>query len=63
MATQTDPVCGMQVDPQKAAGRSDYQGKTYYFCCSACKPMFDKNPEKYLKAASAQTRPDADKKM
>jgi hypothetical protein len=26
-----DPVCGMEVDPQQAAGRSEYQAKTYYF--------------------------------
>ena len=29
---EKDPVCGMQVDPKKAAGTSEYQGKTYYFC-------------------------------
>ena len=27
-----DPVCGMAVDPSKAAGRSEYHGKTYFFC-------------------------------
>jgi P-type Cu+ transporter len=31
---QKDPVCGMQVDPQKAAGTSEYEGKTYYFLLS-----------------------------
>ena len=36
-------------DVSKAAGKSVYKGKTYYFCCPGCKPMFDKNPEKYLK--------------
>lgn len=30
-------------------GKSVYKGKTYYFCCSGCKPLFDKNPEKYIK--------------
>lgn len=29
--------------------KSVYKGKTYYFCCAACKPTFDKNPEKYVK--------------
>ncbi len=33
----------------KAAGKSVYKGKTYYFCCPACKPLFDKNPAKYVK--------------
>jgi Cu+-exporting ATPase len=42
-----DPVCGMQVDEQKAVGKSEYQGRVYYFCSSACKATFDKHPEKY----------------
>lgn len=42
-----DPVCGMDIDPQKAAGKSEYQGETYYFCSPGCKQAFDKEPEKY----------------
>ena len=34
-----------------AAGSSTYQGKTYYFCCAGCKPMFDKDPAKYATPA------------
>jgi YHS domain-containing protein len=26
-----DPVCGMTVDEKKAAAKSEYMGKTYYF--------------------------------
>jgi len=44
-----DPVCGMEVDPQTAAGQSEYNGKTYYFCAPGCKASFDKDPGKYLK--------------
>ncbi|WP_416210087.1 YHS domain-containing protein [Anaerolinea sp.] len=43
-----DPVCGMDVDPKTAAGKSDYQGMTYYFCSSGCKKAFDKEPQKYV---------------
>jgi YHS domain-containing protein len=43
-----DPVCGMDVDERKAAGSSDYQGQTYYFCSSGCKAAFDKDPEKFV---------------
>ena len=39
-----DPICGMQVDPNKAAGTSEYQGKTYYFCNPSCKRKFETNP-------------------
>ena len=42
-----DPVCGMDVDPKTAAGKSDYNGQTYYFCSLGCKKSFDKEPEKY----------------
>jgi Cu+-exporting ATPase len=36
-----DPVCGMIVDPEKAAGKSERGGETYYFCCAGCKEKFD----------------------
>ncbi|MDR7416419.1 MAG: YHS domain-containing protein [Armatimonadota bacterium] len=42
-----DPVCGMEVDPVRAAGKSEYQGQTYYFCSAHCKATFDREPEKY----------------
>ena len=42
---ERDVICGMQVDPKKAAGSSEYQGKTYYFCSAGCKRKFDQNPE------------------
>ena len=44
-----DPVCKMQVEESKAAAKSDYNGKTYYFCCPGCKARFDRNPQDYLK--------------
>ena len=43
-----DPVCGMEVDPQKAAGTSTYRGVVYYFCSLACKKEFDANRTKLL---------------
>ena len=46
--TFKDPVCGMQVTPEKAAGKSEYKGKTYYFCSIPDKQAFDKNPQKYV---------------
>jgi len=45
---EIDPVCKMKVDPSKAAAKSEYNGKTYYFCALGCKKMFDKNPGRYL---------------
>jgi len=46
---ERDVVCGMTVDPAKAAGTSEYQGKTYYFCAKVCKTKFDANPAQYVK--------------
>lgn len=47
---QTDPICGMTVDPSHAAGRSERAGKTHYFCSTACKSRFDAEgqPEAHL---------------
>lgn len=45
---QKDLVCGMDVDPETAAGKSEFQGETYYFCSQGCKKAFDKEPEKYI---------------
>jgi YHS domain-containing protein len=44
-----DPVCGMNVEEQKAAGTSQYQGPSYFFCSNSCKEKFDRNPEQYVK--------------
>ena len=44
----TDPVCGMTVDPAKAAGSHAYAGKTYYFCGASCLARFRATPEKFV---------------
>lgn len=44
-----DPVCKMQVNEKTAKLKSEYKGKTYYFCAPSCKQQFDKSPEKYIK--------------
>ena len=44
-----DPVCGMDVNPAKAL-KTEYLGKTYYFCSKDCKAKFDKNPSQYVPA-------------
>ncbi len=60
-----DPVCGMQVDPERAAGSYQHAGQTYYFCSSHCVERFRAEPEKYLAQVSvppvqiASSRPAA----
>jgi len=46
---EKDPVCGMTVDPARAAGSSVYGSKTYYFCSVSCKATFDRSPARYAK--------------
>src|SRR5258705_13905473 len=45
------PVCGMSVDPSKAAAKAEHGGKTYYFCAPGCAKRFQQAPEKYLQPA------------
>jgi Cu+-exporting ATPase len=46
---EKDPVCGMQVDPKSAAGKTEHKGKTYFFCSAGCKAKFEKNPGQYVR--------------
>lgn len=45
---EKDPVCGMLVDPRKAAGKQEYKGKTYYFCSPRCAERFRQEPKRFL---------------
>ena len=45
--TEVDPVCGMTVQPETAAGHSEYAGRMFHFCSAGCKRRFDEDPAKY----------------
>src|ERR1700681_512108 len=45
---ERDPVCGMAVDPQRAAAKAEHAGNTYYFCGKGCAEKFRADPDKYL---------------
>jgi P-type Cu+ transporter len=47
---EKDPVCGMTVDPSKAAAKQEFRGHTYYFCSKRCAERFAKEPDKFLSA-------------
>jgi P-type Cu+ transporter len=49
-----DPVCGMTVDPKKAASKFEYQGKTYFFCSTGCATRFAHEPEPFLAGGGAR---------
>src|ERR1051326_887897 len=52
-----DPVCGMTVDPSKAAGACAHGGSMYYFCAKACLAKFAAAPDKYLAGAREPMAP------
>jgi adenylate cyclase len=35
-----DPMCGMHIESEEAAGTAQHEGKTYYFCSEACAVAF-----------------------
>ena len=43
-----DPVCLMDVDPATTRYKTDFGGRTYYFCAPACKKSFEREPQAYL---------------
>ncbi len=43
-----DPVCGMQVEPAKAAGKLEHDGKSYFFCSKHCLETFRKEPARFV---------------
>lgn len=51
--TEKDPVCGMNVNPDRPAGRHEHAGKTYYFCCNGCLEKFKADPRRYLEPRPA----------
>ena len=53
-----DLVCGMDVDPATAAGRTEYKGQMYYFCGCNCKEKFDLKPDQYLSKSAGTPKSD-----
>jgi len=42
-----DPVCGMEIDSEKAFAKREHEGRTFYFDSQDCVDRFDANPHKY----------------
>lgn len=47
MTQVQDPVCGMMIDPNQAAGTSRWNGERYYFCSKACQNQFAASPSEF----------------
>jgi len=48
MGEAIDPVCGMHVHPERAAGRFDFNGTMYFFCSVPCLERFRSEPRRFL---------------
>ncbi len=46
-----DPVCGMAVDPARAAATSEWEGGRLHFCSPACARAFLDEPERFAAGA------------
>lgn len=57
--TTIDPVCGMAVVPETAAGTTNYAGKRYHFCSTHCQQKFVSAPEQYTNTKVTSTTPAA----
>jgi Cu+-exporting ATPase len=44
---EIDPVCGMEVEPDSAAGSHEHGGTVYFFCSQGCLEDFIEDPERY----------------
>jgi YHS domain-containing protein len=49
MTTLRDPVCGKEVDALRARAVGIWGGRTFYFCCTAHKTEFARDPARYLR--------------
>jgi len=52
-ATETDPVCGMQLVPKAATAKRTLDGQVYLFCSPACVERFDADPFHYARRSKA----------
>ena len=49
MAIEIDPVCGMRVKQNLAAGSEVFRGAPYYFCSQKCAKAFQADPVAYVR--------------
>lgn len=56
--TVKDPVCAMNVNPEKDNNMYEYKEKYYFFCSKNCQTKFSAQPEKYI-----EIEPDIKKRL
>jgi P-type Cu+ transporter len=60
LASHVDPICGMTVKEEGAAGEAEYAGRRYYFCSGGCREKFIKDPGRHApREDRGETQKDA----
>jgi len=49
-----DPVCGMMIEPETAAGSTTYESQDVYFCSDQCRREFESSPARYYNRIERQ---------
>jgi YHS domain-containing protein len=52
-----DPVCGMVIDPETAAGSTTYESQEVYFCSDQCRREFEASPAHFYDRIERQEPP------
>ena len=52
-----DPVCGMTISPEDAAGHIEHKAQTYYFCTESCLEQFRANPGRFVGSPDLKVGP------
>jgi Cu+-exporting ATPase len=55
---ETDPVCGMEVDPEQAHDlglEAEHAGQRYVFCSVTCRDTFKNDPSRYVRPEGQPT--------
>ncbi len=56
MPRVTDPVCGMEIDSEKAAAREPHGDHEHFFCSENCARAFRLEPTRYSVAEEMRER-------
>lgn len=54
-----DPVCGMDVDPEKTPHHAEHEGADYHFCSAGCLTKFRADPARYAHPRTERSAPPA----
>jgi len=57
MSQVKDPVCGMLIDPETAAGSTTFESQEVYFCSDQCRRDFEADPGRYYDRLERQEPP------